>query len=131
MRRQRGSILLYGILALAIIGSLGGIGYSVRKAGYDAAMLECQQAAAAQREREAQQAAKAAVKLEVSNAKAKVVYRTITRDVDKVVTRVEYRNICLPDDGLRHARRAIEGTLTPAAEPDKPVPDAARTRGRD
>lgn len=38
MRRQSGfGLLVYGLLALAILGALGGIGYSIRKAGYDAA----------------------------------------------------------------------------------------------
>lgn len=47
---QRGSILLYLVLALAILGILAGIAYKIRQSGYDAAMLEV-----AERDRKAQE----------------------------------------------------------------------------
>ncbi len=43
MVRQRGfGLLAYGLLALAILGALGGMGSSIRKTGYDAARAELQ-----------------------------------------------------------------------------------------
>ena len=60
--RQRGFIPLgllgYGLLALAILGTLAGIGYSIRKAGADAVRAELQPkldecAAAVQRQNDA------------------------------------------------------------------------------
>ena len=48
------NLLLYGVIALAILGTLGGIGYKVRQSGYDACKVEWAEAsAAAQKEIEA------------------------------------------------------------------------------
>jgi len=128
--RQRGfgTLLIYGLLALAIIAGLATIGYAVRKAGYDAARLECEQAAAAQREREAAQAAKAAQALEEANNARRIVYRKIVREVDKIV--VEYRDKpCLDDRGLSVANRAIRGESAPATESDRPLPKPSAAVG--
>ena len=129
--RQRGSILLYAILALAILAALSGIAYKIRESGKDAIRVEWAEANRLQREAEAKQAATASTKLETGNAKAQVVYRTITKEVDKIVTRDVYRNVCLDDDGLRVVRDAIRGEIAPPAKPDKPVPKPAGTDGRD
>ena len=126
------NLLLYGIVALGILGMLGTIGYKVRQAGYDAAKLECAEAAAVQRKTEEVQASKAAVTKERADAKSKVVYRTIREEVERVVDRVEYRDRpCLDDAGLRVAADAIRGaTSRPAAESDGAVrAPAAAGRG--
>ena len=80
------------------------------------------------REAEATAAFKKAEKLEVENAKAKIVYRTITRTVDRIVDRPVYLNVCFDDDGVRAVTDAINGTLAPPAEPDTALPttDPAR-----
>lgn len=127
--RQRGSILLYGLIALAILGALAGIGHSIYSSGFDAAKLECEEAAKRQREEEAAKGNAASTSLEVGNAKAKVVYRIITKNVDKYIDRPVYRNICFDADGLRDANAALVGALAPAGEPDKPLP-ASRTAYR-
>lgn len=133
------NLLLYGLLALAIIGALGGIGYKVRQAGYDAAKLECAQAmreleeaAKAQRERELAQATKAAVKKERGDAKARIVYRTIREEVEKVVERPIYRDApsCLDADGLRIATDAIASRTRPDPAKSDRVLRAPATPGR-
>jgi hypothetical protein len=51
--------------------------------------------------------------------------RVITKQVEKVVTRDVYRNICLDDDGLRIINEAISGTSP--TKPDAEMPsDPAR-----
>ncbi len=40
-------LIAYGLIALAILGALGGIGYKVRSSGYDACKVEWQAADAA------------------------------------------------------------------------------------
>lgn len=121
------NLLLYGFVALAILGAIGGIGYEVRKSGYDACKLEWQDAEAERMKDEVGKNFLASAKLEKGNADAKVVYRTITRDVDKVVDRVEYRDVCLDPDGLRLANDALRGARAALGEPDGrvPGPDAA------
>ena len=118
---ERGSIILYGLIALAVLGTLSGIAYKIRESGKDAIRVEWAEANRAQRERDAKQASTAATKLEVSNVKAKVVYRTITREVDKIVEKEVYRHVCFDADGVRLANAALRGEIAPAAKPDKPV----------
>jgi hypothetical protein len=44
-------------------------------------------------------------------------------EVEKVVNRDVYRNVCLDDDGLRLVNTALNGGEKPiAGKPDKPVP---------
>lgn len=129
MRRQRGSLIVYGILALVVLVTLAGIGRSIYNAGGDSVRVEWEEANRLQREAEAKQAEQASTKLEASREKAKVVYRTITKEVDKVVTRDVYRNVCLDADGLRIAAAAIRGEIAAPKQPDKPVPKPAGTDG--
>lgn len=112
-------MLLYGFVALAILGTLSGIAYKVRQSGYDAAMLECRVAAEEIRKAEQAKIQVAATKKERSDAKARVVFRTIREQVDKVVDRVEYVNLpCLAPDELRIVACAISGgTCPPSPEP--------------
>ena len=126
-------IALYAALALAILGALGTIGYQVRKAGYDAAMLECRVAAEEIRKAEQAKITVAATKKERSDAKARIVYRTIREQVDRVVDRVEFVNLpCLGADELRIANDAINGaTGTSAGEPDGTLRAPAAAGGRD
>jgi len=85
-------------------------------------MNEWQTASREQRAREEKRATKAAEKKEQGDAKAKVVYRTIYRDVEKVVERPSYSGLCLDADGLRLSRDAIGGK-----SPDKPLaPESLR-----
>lgn len=114
---QRGfGLIAYLVLGLAILATLSGIAYKIRESGKDAIRLEWAEANRAQREREAKQAAAAATKKEVGDAKAKVIYRTITREVDKIVEREVYRNICFDADGLKSANIALSGGFTDDAE---------------
>jgi hypothetical protein len=110
---------------------LAGIVYGIYTKGYNAGSAdvkaEWQEANRLQREKEQKQANTASTKLETGNAEAKVVYRTITKEVDKIVDRPVYVNACFDDDGLRYANAALSGALTPAGKPDArlPKPDAA------
>ena len=124
------SLLLYGILALSIMAAIGTGVYKVKQWGADEVRAEWNEANRVAREKEQARAAKAAETKEKGDAKAKVVFRTIYKDVDRVV--VEYRDkSCLESDGLRIARSAILGQIAPASEPDKPMRPAAGPDGRD
>lgn len=71
---------------------------------------------------EAATAHTAAALLENNHEKTRIVYRTITRSVDRLVERPVYRNVCLDDDGVREANAALAGTPATAAEPHDAVP---------
>lgn len=71
-----------------------------------------------------------AAQLEQSRHDRKTIYRTITRDVEKVVTRDLYRNECLDSDGLRIVNDALAGRAS-AGQPAASLPTAGATGGQD
>lgn len=85
-------------------------------------------AKAKQRQDEADKADKAAKKKGDGDAKAKVVYRTITQNVDRYIDRPIYRAECFDVDGMRDANSALGGKIAAPAGTDKPMPrpDAAK-----
>ncbi len=121
-------LLSYGIIALAILGMLGGIGYKVRESGKDAVRLEWKEAEEAQAKREKAASDKAAADLAAARAATKVVIQKRTVYVDKIIDRPVYRNQCFDDDGLRCLNAAINGTDATGCKPDGTVP-AAKSAG--
>jgi hypothetical protein len=68
-------------------------------------------AAKAETEKKAEEAKAntASTQLETKAAAAQVIYRTITRNVDRVVTKPVYSNVCLEPEGLAIANAALAG----------------------
>lgn len=64
---------------------------------------------------------KAAAGYEADKRQIRTVYVPITQEVERVVEKPFYSDLCLDDDGLRSARRAIAGTGA-ASEPARAVP---------
>lgn len=62
-----------------------------------------------EKDAEASKANAASTQLETKAADAKVIYRTITRNVDRVVTKPVYQNVCFEADGLAIANAALAG----------------------
>jgi hypothetical protein len=60
----------------------------------------------------------ASAALEVARNEREIVYRTIEKQVEKIVDRPVYLNVCLDDDGLRIVNDALAGR---AADPPKPA----------
>lgn len=56
--------------------------------------------------------------------KSKVVYRTITKEVEKIVDRPIYRNDCWDNDGLLQYNNALTGTNPGGATPALPSSDS-------
>lgn len=121
---------LLGGTALAFVLSVSGAGIWGHWRGYDEAEARykseiAQMVVDAKEAQEADQRKREAAFMEASNnyegdnAKAKVIYRTITRDVDKVVDRPVYRNVCLDDDGMRLANLALAGVAVAPADSGK------------
>ena len=128
------SLLVYGLLALAVIGSVAGLYAKVHHDGYVQGEAEIQQrwdsANKLSREHELKQGTSAAQGLEADRATEKIVYRTITQQVGKIVDRPVYRNVCLDADGLRLARCAIRGEGADSCKPDPALPAPVRPSGR-
>ena len=128
-RLERGfGLLLYTVAALAVIGALGGLYYKVSNDGYQRGKGEVQgrwdEANRVARAAEEKKAQAAATKTEAVRVEIRYRTKTITKEVDKIVDRPVYRNVCLDADGLRLARCAIRGQSADTCKPDKPVPGA-------
>jgi hypothetical protein len=112
---------LLGGTAIALVLAFGG-GYL--KGGEHTAnayqvkidKLQLDAAAQLQKTRDAMQAQsnEAVEMLEKDNARSHTVFRTITQQVDKIIDRPVFRNICLDDDGLRLANAALSGVAAEA-----------------
>ena len=120
-RLERGFIPLgllgYGLLALGILGILGGIVYKIREGGYDKAKAECLEAAIAQRQAEQEASAKAAKALAAERLKRKVIVQERVVYVDKIVDRPVYATSCLDADGLQCLGSAIRGEGASGCKP--------------
>lgn len=132
--RERGSILLYGALALAILAAVGSLIWWADRNIETSAGVErgeanvtakWEKANREQRAKEAAAANTASTQLETVREKTRTVFRTITQEVDKIVERPVYRNVCLDDDGVQRVNAAIAaGARTAPGEPDRGVPRA-------
>lgn len=122
------NLLLYGFVALAILGTVAGIGYKVRQGGYDACKVDWEASDAQARKREQDASTKAAAELAAEREKKKVVIQTRTAYVDREVEKPVYRNVCLPDSGLSCLNAAIAGKDATGCKPDAAVPGAKPTK---
>lgn len=122
-------IYLIGVLVIGLL--LAGAYFKGDANGAERMQAKWDKSVVEQKEAEEKLIASASTKLENGNAQAKVVYRTITQTVDKIVDRPVYKSLCLDDDGLRTANQALGGTLEVIRKPDATVPRPATPGGRD
>lgn len=69
----------------------------------------------------------AAERHEKVKAEIQVRYQTITKEVQYVVEKPVYRNICLDDDGLRLIREQLAGPSAAASQPARSVSSPVAT----
>lgn len=111
---------LIGGTALAFVVAVGAAEIHGQSRGYDSAetkyklqisqmVIDAKEAAEKSRRAMQSQADAALTTLETQNAKARVIYRTINHDVDKIVERAVYRQVCLDDQGVTLANAALAG----------------------
>ena len=130
------NLLLYAVVGIVLLATLGGIAYELDHKGYRRGVAEIkglwEEANRKQAEKDAAQAAEASQKAEVAREKQKVVYRTITQQVDRIVEKPVYRDReCFDADGLRVTNAALNGGApAPAGKPDAAVPAALPAGGR-
>lgn len=106
-------VLACGALALFTAGAA--ISYQLTSDHYKAAALD-----------QAEQMNVISADLERARHEKQIVYRTLTKRVEKVAERDVYRNVCLDDDGVRLVNSALAGRADPG-EPAgaMPTPGAA------
>lgn len=124
---------LYGAAAFFVLGLVIGA-YVKGRADANAVCATTVAAiyaeAEAQKDAEAEKARQTSARLEKQNASARIIYRDIVHEVEKIVDRPVYRNVCLDDDGVRLANAALAGQAAAPAEPDSAVSDPQSTDGR-
>lgn len=116
------------VSALASVITIGGAGYF--KGDADAAnrykvKIEQMQIVAQQQVEKVRlankvQAETAVNTLETQNAKSRIIYRTITQNIDKIVDRTVYANACLDTDGLMLVNAALAGVVAEVGNPGQP-----------
>lgn len=121
--------LKLGAAVLLIGGAFVG-GYKTADNSWKASMLEAEQAHTKAMLRELEKSNAAAADLEKARAQRKVVYRTITKEVERIVAQPAYAQQCFTDDGVRAANSAILGEATPPGQPAGGVPAPKPLVGR-
>lgn len=120
--RSKGfGLLIYLAMVLGILGALGIIAYKIRQSGYDSAMLAVEEANAKHRKKRELIIVNTAEELEKTKEKTRVIYKTITKEVDRVVL-TYLDKPCLDDRGVSVANSALTRQASPAAQPDKALP---------
>ena len=112
----------YGLMALAIMASIGYGVHRVKVWGGDEVRAEWKQAEDRARAKEAAQQQKAAEELAAERAKKKTVIQVRTKYVDKILEKPVYRNVCFDDPGLSCLNAAIDGKDAAGCKPDSALP---------
>ena len=115
-------VLVYGFLALSLMGMIGTGIYKVKQWGANEVQMKWDEAQTVQREEEIQKSFTAASNLEKDRAKTKVIYRTIKEQVATYIDRPIYRADCFDADGVRDANAAILGKSPDLPKPDRSLP---------
>lgn len=138
VRNQRGfayMLVVYAIAALAVVSLItwGVMAYneSLREQGRAEIQAKWDKAVVEQQKKEAAQIDSATKSQEAQREKARTVYRTITRNVDRVVARDVYVHRCFDDDGMQYVNAALAGPNATPGKPDSRLPGPDAARGRD
>lgn len=108
------AILVYLVASVALAAGAFYEGHSI---GTAAVRLEWVEASQQQRDREIGQQKNALIKLEKTREQNRVVYRNVT----KILDRVEYRSVCLDERGLCIANAFITGKDATVCSTVKPL----------
>lgn len=115
-------LIAYGLIALALIGALGGIGYKVRESGKDAIRVEWAAANEVARKREAEASAKAAADLAAERKKRRTVIQERTVYVDREIEKLVDSGTCFRPSGVQCLNAVINGEDAAGCKPDGAVP---------
>ena len=117
--------MIYTYAAVAVVAAVlsAGSTWQVQGWRFDAREKDRIEAAAELASNNRQAAQSASEGLENDRTRIEVKYRTITRNVEKIIDRPIYLQRCLDDDGL-HALRGALGTASDTSEPADAVPES-------
>lgn len=116
------------LAALVILAAGFAAGWHVQAWRWEAADAKRIEAEAEAKREHDRVAASASQTFEDKREQIRTQIQTITREVEHVVEKPVYRNVCLDPDGLRLIGRAITGTDDAAGKPGDTVPAPADAR---
>ena len=119
-------LLAIGALLCATFGATAA--YKLTADHYQTAAAEQERAAAVAYAQRTEQLNAVSADLERARHERKIVYKTITQQVEKVVERDLYRQPCLDPDGVRLVNDALAGRAS-AGQPADAVPGAGAAAG--
>lgn len=119
------SLYIYAAVAIGAAAAVAGGTWKVQDWRYGAKETARLEAEAEHRRMDAKRIDTAAAGHEGDKREIIVQWKTITKEVDRVVEKPVYRDMCFDDDGMRVLREAI--APTPASEPPGAVPGPSPT----
>jgi hypothetical protein len=124
--------VLLGALAGAILLFAGGAwtGREWCDRGWKASMQEAQQEHTKALLRELEKSNAAAMDLEQARAQRRIVYKTITKEVERIVAQPAYAQQCFDESGVYAVNSAIRGEAPAAGKPPDGVPAPKPLVGR-
>ena len=121
--RQRGfTLIVYAVIALAVLGTLTGIAWKIRESGKDAIRLEWEADKAETRRREAELSAFAAKALADERKKRRIITTERTVYVDRNIEKLVTVDSCIKPAGVSCINAAINGQDAAGCKPDGTVP---------
>lgn len=120
---------MYVYAAILIAGLLSGFasGWKVQAWRHDSAALAAQEQARETEKMRRQAVTNAARAYEVDKVRIRTEFVPITQEVERVIEKPVYRNVCLDDDGMRVLFGAISRANGVAGKPAGAVSSAAGT----
>ena len=124
------NLILYGFVALAILGTVAGIGYKVRQSGYDACKVEWSAANEKARAEEAAKGDTAAKALEKARSERRIIREKVVQYVDRNIEKLVVRDTCFTPVGVSCLNAIIAGKSADSCQPDGAVPAPIKPSGR-
>ena len=100
------------LIVAGVFGFGFGSAWQVQDWRHDSKVLKADQKIEVRQDENINKAQVASTQFEVKQSETKTEFKTIYRDVEKIVYRPIYTNICFDADGLQLVTRSVENTIT-------------------
>ena len=122
------SLYVYVIIILIAFTAGGSSAWKVQEWRYDAKEKEALELAQENAKFNRQAASKSATTFEVKRANNEEHVQIIVTEVEKIVERPVYINMCIDDDGLRIINAEVNRTSRNTSQPSQPLPKASEPK---
>ncbi len=113
---------IYAIVSATVFALGGYLGHTLTANSYKADMLEAQKQALIEYTTQTEKLNGISAELEKSKNEKQIVYRTITKKVEKLIERPIYSIDCIDADGVQLINSALAGKTSDTKEPITTLP---------